>query len=248
TVNFRNNLAETGNINRSLNKFEEDAGLGYQTVGDKVTLFGEKDLEHELFMYGAVCVKDLASNRHFVAASNNHNWTHVEEHLSGRVVKHFTDSEAGLSAAKVIFYIPASPCKQCSKFIPAWCLNMRTAIAKGDKQSGKRVFFVFNFLNYYTATVKGNEKFVWGSATEANDAYASISSTSGLTNFIPCGSQANRLFKVPVINFRQGTKGAQITFGKLANKQVIEKSPKSTRTANRDIHGPTGGAFGDRFR
>ena len=131
TVSFRNTLYNTGDTEFAYDSFEED--IGNQRVAGSVTLFSDKDHERKLYMYGAVCVKDLKSNRHFVAASNNRNWNHVEGHLTTRVVRHFSDSGTGLTAAKVLLYMPASPCRECTKMIPVWCMSMTAAITKGQK-------------------------------------------------------------------------------------------------------------------
>jgi hypothetical protein len=168
----------------------------------------EQDEAEGTLLFGVAAVKDLNGNQHFLASSPNRTReVHTEEHLKNSIVSHYKDRK--LNAAKVLFYMHSSPCKQCTKNIPKWVNEIRSAVTGRRKST----FFVFNFLDYYTAnqtqSMQGSKN-TWTDDGEAEKAYRKLEAQAGMTwsfghkPVYGSDDQFSQYLQAPVLTFRKG--------------------------------------------
>lgn len=205
-------------VDGPMHKFSNKVGFKFGPDNAEPALIDEQSLRAKDMMFGVGLVRDMKGNRHFLASSNNARRFHVEDYLKDFITSHFDESNIGLASAKVAFYIPASPCRKCTNQMAGWIKQMIKSITKDSKS--RSVFFVFNFVEYYTKTKHGSGDAVWSDADEAQEAYAALSNDFGMTGQIVGGS--GHPFTIPIVNFRQGSRLAQggVSFEKLAGKTL----------------------------
>lgn len=205
-----------------LEAFDDDIGCNVAKN------YGNPD---KALMYGVATVRDLSGNNHFMANANN--WRqgktvyHVEDWLRDMICDHYKQSNTGMTCAKVAFFMPASPCRLCTANIVKWAGDMARYISGAE--ASRKVFFVFNFKEYYVANGQsnGNTAGFWtsgkGKSAQANaqEAYAAITEKSGRTDFLP--NKQGGQFTLPIINFRQAASGSDqvAKFDRLAGKQRL---------------------------
>jgi hypothetical protein len=140
---------------------------------------------------GAVVIKDLSQNIHSRYASEKINYIatgnsdgfhyHVEDHLFDSIKNKFGGTKIAFPA-KVIFYIPYSPCTGCAAHLLDHCNEIRDNCSQnGD------IYFRFIYDTMYTReNVPGGGQ-AWNNYKEAKDGLDLINTTGGAMVNLPSG-------------------------------------------------------------